>query len=329
MNDIDRAAKKAGVPVRLYRILINRGERSGANAVSPMGATGRAQLMPGTARALEQRYKINTRTGYGNLLGGAYYLKEQLDRFGSVRLAVAAYNAGPGAVEKYGGIPPYKETQDYVARIVRALGKDVNAKIEGGEVSTGPAEPPSIQPDTRELALGNLQDIGEGDFSATESLGQLAKLAQTAKQAAADTPAGPRVRAPQPAQDVDPGKWVIIPKPGGRGPQAGPAIISFAAQIAQDFGKPLTAFDNTLHSKYTVNGNVSAHSTGHALDLAARGAKLKRLGYLALLRAGMPKAEALKASRKGGLFNVGNYQIIFATQIGGDHSDHLHVGIRG
>jgi hypothetical protein len=79
----------------------------------------------------------------------------------------------------------------------------------------------------------------------------------------------------------------------------------------------------------TVNGNVSNHWSGHAADIGASGSQLHKLGYLALIHAGMPRAQAAKARRTGGLFNVGNYQIIFATDEGGNHFNHLHVGIRG
>jgi soluble lytic murein transglycosylase-like protein len=114
-----RAARQAGVPEDLYAALIVHGERSYQGwQRSPVGAYGPAQLMPDTARSLEQRYHVNTRTRYGNLLGGAYYLKEQLHTFGGDRRkAVAAYNAGPGNVQKYGGVPPFQETRDYVQNV--------------------------------------------------------------------------------------------------------------------------------------------------------------------------------------------------------------------
>lgn len=87
-------------------------------AVSPAGARGLAQLMPGTARDLG----VDPDDPFANLEGGARYLREQLDRFdGDLELALAAYNAGPGRVIRSGGIPNIRETQNYVASIIGRL----------------------------------------------------------------------------------------------------------------------------------------------------------------------------------------------------------------
>ena len=89
-----------------------------ADAISPVGARGLAQLMPGTARELG----VNPDDPFANLEGGARYLREQLDRFdGDLEKALAAYNAGPGRVMRAGGVPRIRETQEYVAAIMGRL----------------------------------------------------------------------------------------------------------------------------------------------------------------------------------------------------------------
>ena len=88
------------------------------NRTSPKGARGPMQLMPATAQELG----VNPDDPYENITGGVTYLRQQLDTFGDERKALAAYNAGPGAVQKYGGIPPFRETQAYVEAISRGRG---------------------------------------------------------------------------------------------------------------------------------------------------------------------------------------------------------------
>jgi len=104
------AATRHGIPVDLFLRLVQQESNWNPNALSHKGAMGLAQLMPGTARKL----RVDPSDPKQNLEGGARYLKQQYKRFGTWRLALAAYNAGPGAVKKYGGIPPFKETQNYV-----------------------------------------------------------------------------------------------------------------------------------------------------------------------------------------------------------------------
>jgi soluble lytic murein transglycosylase-like protein len=107
-------AEKYGIPGDLFLRLVQQESGWNPNAVSPKGATGLAQLMPGTARTLG----VDINDPKENLEGGARYLRAMYDKFGSWRLALAAYNAGPGAVEEYGGIPPYTETKNYVIAIL-------------------------------------------------------------------------------------------------------------------------------------------------------------------------------------------------------------------
>lgn len=113
--DIARAAaRRHGVPEDLFLRLVTQESGWNPNAVSSAGAIGLAQLMPATARVLG----VNPRDPGQNLDGGARYLAQQFRSFGTWRLALAAYNAGPEAVERYDGIPPYRETRNYVRAIL-------------------------------------------------------------------------------------------------------------------------------------------------------------------------------------------------------------------
>lgn len=174
------------MPPALLRALI-RGEsggrqrdESGQILTSSAGAQGLTQLMPGTAAGLG----VDPTKAGQNIRGGARYLRQQLDTFnGDWRLALAAYNAGPGAVEQHGGIPPYQETQDYVKRVL-GYAKEfpgggplgAQAAVDGALTSSGGSgqvgqELEAVQ--RAQQALGMIASLGENQLPAAPQLPQI------------------------------------------------------------------------------------------------------------------------------------------------------------
>jgi len=136
---IQKLARRHGVDERLVRAVLRAESGGDAGAVSPKGALGLMQLMPATAGALGVTDAFDPED---NLAGGVKYLKYCLGRFQQdVVLALAAYNAGPAAVERYRGVPPYAETEDYVGRVLTAYAG--TSPLPGRE--SRPSRPPAAK----------------------------------------------------------------------------------------------------------------------------------------------------------------------------------------
>ncbi len=116
---VQKTASRYGLDPNLLKAVISVESDFNSFAVSSAGAMGLMQLMPSTAKSLGVTNPFDPKQ---NIDGGARYLKSMIDRFGDVNLALAAYNAGPGAVDSHGGVPPYRQTVSYIQKINRLLG---------------------------------------------------------------------------------------------------------------------------------------------------------------------------------------------------------------
>jgi soluble lytic murein transglycosylase len=143
---ITRRAQEQNLDPKLVRALIQAESGYNVRALSNKGAIGLMQLMPATASLLNVR---NPYDADENLRGGTTYLRQLIDRFaGRLELAVAAYNAGPGAVTRHRGVPPYQETREYVRRVL-ALYRDGDPHVTAGPGPVATAAAPAFVPAPR------------------------------------------------------------------------------------------------------------------------------------------------------------------------------------
>lgn len=115
---IQKASDTYGIPVKMIKAVIKQESGFNTNATSGAGAAGLMQLMPATAASLGVTDSYNAEQ---NIMAGTKYLKQMLNQFGDYKTMLAAYNAGPGNVNKYGGIPPFTETQNYVTKVMNTF----------------------------------------------------------------------------------------------------------------------------------------------------------------------------------------------------------------
>jgi soluble lytic murein transglycosylase-like protein len=165
---ITAAATKYGIDPALLKGLIRQESNFNAAARSGAGAQGLTQLMPGTASSLG----VTDATDPAQAIeGGAKYLKQQLDRFGGdPTKALAAYNAGPGAVAKYGGVPPYAETQSYVQKVLGYAAEYEATAAGGASTVSTPVTTAAVPAATTPVSAASLLASGGAGTSSSGSL---------------------------------------------------------------------------------------------------------------------------------------------------------------
>jgi hypothetical protein len=167
LDDIfEEAAKKYNVPVNLLKAIGKAESNFDDKAVSKCGAQGVMQLMPSTATSLGVTDSFDAEQ---NVMGGAKYISQLLDKYdGNTSLALAAYNAGSGNVAKYGGIPPFEETQNYVKKVTNYMNQNVetgNKTVTVGNTTTASATLPTYTVPVNST-LSNYKIIDKDDTDA-------------------------------------------------------------------------------------------------------------------------------------------------------------------
>lgn len=310
-------ARRNGVPVGLFLAQINQESGFNPKAVSSAGAIGIAQIVP------RWHPGVNPRDPVASLRYAAKLMRSHYKKYGTWRDALSAYNSGRPWSQGRG----ISETRNYV-RII--MGKAGDVKVPKGGMSTG--KPGDFSPgelgmtsSPEQSALAGIQSLAAGNWDPFEQLNAMvvAKMAPEASQGAPKSPGGGG------AAPTAMGRIRIAPGADRAGVRTHGPVLKLARQTAGIFGGRLTVTTGTNHSRLTVDGNVSNHWSGNAVDIAASGGKLLRMGRAALIAAGVPRKKAVKMARAGGLYNIGRWQIIFRTNSGGNHWDHLHLGYRG
>lgn len=352
-----RIAHEENVPADVFLALIGAESSWNTKARSKTGARGLTQLMPATARGLGVKHVDDP---LENLRGGARYLRQQLDRFGNVRLALAAYNAGPGAVTS-GKWESYPETIDYVSKVMRSARADSHAYTRSSSVPAADltraaspdltaASPLAATPDIPS-AMSGLEDpsarqafeglgkIAQG-WSPQSQLGDLVDVASSpapeASSARLDTaPVIPPPPSAPGARKVLPGAPVASPKPSGGhvAPGGGWAgsegVVKGLAKLA---GLQVTSAKRDR--RYTSTGNTSDHFSGnkgaYAEDLSNGRATPQMDAAAQRIAAALgvtwtPRDGALEISK---VVNGYRIQVLYRTRTGGDHFTHIHVGAK-
>lgn len=290
---IHKYADQFGVPRNIATALARAESGINPNARSPVGAIGIMQLMPGTAQGLG----VDPHDPEQNIMGGMKYLSSQFRAFGDWKKALAAYNAGPGAVRKYGGVPPYRETQGYVKRVLGYAGESRGggkgkAFVPGSlAAASTPERPAQGGSDRKALAMGFL--FADDPFM-SGVMGQAFKRREGA------------------ASEVETAIAPPASKPGGSSfKPSGKSTLDRILSVGKRFGLPVTS---TTGGKHTQG---SFHYASRAADfgLGAGGDALERWAR--------QNAAHIKEFYGPQGWHIENGRVIQGAYP--DHGDHYHL----
>lgn len=323
-HETRKAARRHGIDADTFERQIQAESNFDPHAGSKAGARGIAQFMPGTAAGLG----VNPDHPIQALDAAAKLMASYVRKYGSYRNALIAYNAGPGAV---GGHLP-AETQAYIAKILRGEPGDVATVSRRGRRlnrnhSYRTAGFDAMDPQA--FALAALQSGAKNPlvYAMSEALAGQFDVHHPGQRI---TVQNGRVRKQAGSQATGSGKVKVAKNANRPGMPINHLVTDFVGVVAGINGHALTIGTGSNHNRMTTTGNVSDHWDGHGADIPASGATLTRLGRDALVAAGMKRSQANKV--KGGAFTLNHggrrVQIIFNSNIGGNHYNHLHVGIR-
>jgi hypothetical protein len=314
------------------------GDRAGA--VSSAGARGKTQFTASTRASFMRAFGIDPwrstdeavhaaalhlsgALGHGKGLEGynpgdpsypSYILRQRVGKIGSGGGVEGLLGGGSGAP----GAAQMPQGSEGIAPLLAALSEPKPAPSSGGLQAPSFAAS-AVMPQGSQAPVSGGGPAPKPDYAAL--LAAVQTLGGDVQHAPGGTAGGGGSFG-----GVTPGRVRVDPNADRSGVKTNGRVLRFAAQVAGVAGIPIRIGTGSNHSKYTVDGNISDHWSGNAADIPATGRRLVRLGQAALIAAGMPASKARKQT--GGLFNIGPYQIIYATSEGGNHFTHLHVGVR-